>query len=676
MHHPRTLLAAATLGLLAALPALAAQGDVSSIGLRDFNRNGKIDRAVITFANPSLSTWMVRGTSGFGVTYKGTPIAVSDVFVDSSADPAVLEVVLDENDSNLSVDTSSKDFEVSYRRVGIASGVSDGTNEISPIASGDTGANDTEIDQAAPILISSTPEPGTVDYLRAEALTLSFSEPVRSDSLVPSSMLNPGGWLLTLVGDGHTVMVQHDAYPRASNESFGIAAKDLAGNALVTDAFPNPFTFQTSSDNSPNTRVDPVFVLTSPLESTTLVAGEPTLLAWYTNVPTASTVKLSYSLNAGRTWQTIATVPAAQKGYVWYPPSLPGALQFKAEARDASNVFISNSVVRPVFVSGTANVAPLRSVSSAEISGLTATSATLSIRLDRTPSSASFSCNNGTLTASVSVAGDRPARLSASLTNLTAGTSYVCAFHVTDASGAALDLAVPTFLAGVDTSAPELVAPTVIDQFDAAGTARLSWTTNEASTASVSYGAYLNYGSTASATLLSTSHSVTLTGLVPGKMHQARITSIDALGNAGVSKDYYFVFLRENDLIKGAGQAVYWYKDGKRSAFPNLDTYRSYFGNDFSKVVRVPDTQLGTLTLGANVKMKAGAYLIKIQSDPKTYAVEPNGALRWIQTEAQAKALYGSAWAARVRDVDVSLFTDYMIGAPLEGSEKPAGYNG
>ena len=158
MHHPRTLLAAATLGLLAALPALAAPGDVSSIGLRDFNRNGKIDRAVITLANPSLSTWAVHGISGFGVTYKGTPIAVSDVFVDSSADPAVLEVVLDENDSNLPVDTSSKDFEVTYRRVGATSGVSDGTNELSPIASGDTSANDTEIDQAAPILISSTPD--------------------------------------------------------------------------------------------------------------------------------------------------------------------------------------------------------------------------------------------------------------------------------------------------------------------------------------------------------------------------------------------------------------------------------------------------------------------------------------------------------------------------------------
>ena len=74
------------------------------------------------------------------------------------------------------------------------------------------------------------------------------------------------------------------------------------------------------------------------------------------------------------------------------------------------------------------------------------------------------------------------------------------------------------------------------------------------------------------------------------------------------------------------------------------------------------------------MKMKEGVYLVKIQSDPKTYAVEPNGTLRWVQTEAHARELYGDAWAKRVRDVDVSLFTDYAIGAPLAAGERPAGY--
>ncbi|MFA5853892.1 MAG: Ig-like domain-containing protein [Patescibacteria group bacterium] len=667
MQHPRLLLAAASLGLLASvLPVSAASGDVASIALRDFNRNGKIDRAVISFANPSLTNWTVRGMSGFNVTYKGQAVAVSDAFMASTSDPAVLEVVLEESDARLMTDTSATDFEVSYARVGVSAGVSDGSSELSAIATGDATSAATELDQAPPVLVSSTPEPGAVDFLRAEQVTLTFSEPINRETLVISSSSNPGGWFYAWIGEGRTVTVQHDVYQRNTVETFGATVKDLSGNALVTDTYPNPFTFQTSSDNTPNPSTDELLLITSPVSGSALTVGEATPIAWYTNMPAAASVILSYSTDVGATWTSIATVPASQKVYMWYPPRISGALQLKAEARSASNTFVNLSIVGTFTTVGSASVSPLRAVSAVEVTQSTATSMTSVVRLDRTPSTAVFSCNNGALTAPVVVTGDRPVRLSATLSNLADGTSYTCAFALTDAAGASFSLAAPTFVAGEDTKAPELTGAAVVDLYDAAaGTARLSWTTNEATTATVSYGAYLNYGSSAASTALTGAHSVTLSGLTPGAMHQARITSIDAKGNASVSKDFYFVFLRENDLVKGTGAAVYWYKGGKRYAFPNLDTYRSWFGNDFSKVLRVPDTQLGTIALGGNVKMKEGVYMIKIQSDPKTYAVEGNGVLRWIPTEERARALYGAAWATRVRDVDVSLFTDYTIGDPL-----------
>lgn len=668
MHYPRFLLAAASLGLLASvLPASAASGDVASIAMRDFNRNGKIDRAVITFANPSGSAWSVRGLTGFSVTYKGEALTLSDAFMASSGETAVLEVVLDESDARLVTDTSAKDFEVSYRHVGLSAGVTNGAVELSVIAAGDATSAETELDQAPPILVSSTPVPGAIDYLRAEALTLTFSEPVNRDTLVVDSSINPGGWFYEWVGEGRTVTVQHDVYPRNAVETFGATVKDLAGNALVADAYPNPFTFRTSSDSTPNPSTDELMLLTSPLPGAALPVGEATPIGWYTNMPVAAFVVLSYSTDAGSTWTEIATVPAAQKVYMWYPARVSGAMQLKAEARNANMAFVNYSVVGMfTTVTGATPPAPLRAVSSVEISQPSGTSAAFLVRLERAPAAASFSCNNGALTAPVLTSGDRPVRLSASLSNLVSGTTYACAFVVTDAAGATSTLSASAFAAGEDTKAPELTAPAVIDAFDAAvGTARLSWTTNEASTASVSYGSYLNYGSAAASASLTTTHSVTLSGLTAGAMHQARITSIDAKGNASVSKDFYFVFLRENDLVKGSGAAVYWYKGGKRYAFPNIDTYRSWYGNDFSKVLRVPDTQLGTIPLGGNVKMKDGVYMIKIQSDPKTYAVEANGLLRWIPTEDRARALYGAAWATRVRDVDVSLFTDYTIGDPL-----------
>jgi hypothetical protein len=53
--------------------------------------------------------------------------------------------------------------------------------------------------------------------------------------------------------------------------------------------------------------------------------------------------------------------------------------------------------------------------------------------------------------------------------------------------------------------------------------------------------------------------------------------------------------------------------------------------------------------------------------------VEANGVLRKIQSEADAVALYGSAWAKRVVDVADSFFTNYTIGTPLASGNTPAG---
>ena len=66
--------------------------------------------------------------------------------------------------------------------------------------------------------------------------------------------------------------------------------------------------------------------------------------------------------------------------------------------------------------------------------------------------------------------------------------------------------------------------------------------------------------------------------------------------------------------------------------------------------------------------------MIKITSDPKTYAIEPDGTLRWIPTEFRAVELYGQNWSKMVRDIDVSLFVDYKIGSKLQNGDIPAGY--
>ncbi len=127
------------------------------------------------------------------------------------------------------------------------------------------------------------------------------------------------------------------------------------------------------------------------------------------------------------------------------------------------------------------------------------------------------------------------------------------------------------------------------------------------------------------------------------------------------------------DLIKMEGNSSVYYFDGaKRFVFPNEATYFSWY-SDFSGVVTIPSSELQSYLLGGNVVMRPGTKLVKITTDPKVYAVEANGVLRHVQTEAQAIALYGTDWAKRVVDVPDAFFTNYSIGTPLASGNVPAG---
>lgn len=134
-------------------------------------------------------------------------------------------------------------------------------------------------------------------------------------------------------------------------------------------------------------------------------------------------------------------------------------------------------------------------------------------------------------------------------------------------------------------------------------------------------------------------------------------------------------------LLRGSTTTVYTIgSDGKRYAFPDSQTFRSWYADD-NGVQRVSDVVLAAFPLGGLVTIRPGTFLVKIQTDPKTYAVEPptpgsgqaGGTLRWVPSEEAAQAIYGTAWAKRVVDVPDAFFTTYRVGAPITGSEPPAG---
>lgn len=119
-------------------------------------------------------------------------------------------------------------------------------------------------------------------------------------------------------------------------------------------------------------------------------------------------------------------------------------------------------------------------------------------------------------------------------------------------------------------------------------------------------------------------------------------------------------------LIKGPSYTTVYYlgPDNKRYVFPNDKTYLSWF-DTFSHVKQISDEELIKTPLGGNVTYKPGVRLIKIDTDPKVYAVTRGGVLRWIKTEEVVEQLYGKDWRTLVEDLPDPFFTNYKEGAPI-----------
>ncbi len=119
-------------------------------------------------------------------------------------------------------------------------------------------------------------------------------------------------------------------------------------------------------------------------------------------------------------------------------------------------------------------------------------------------------------------------------------------------------------------------------------------------------------------------------------------------------------------VIKGTTLSTLYYygSDGSRYAFPNEKTYFSWY-SDYSGVQTISDSALAAIPLAGNVVYRAGSRWIKIQSDPKTYVVTPEGQIRWIESESVASGLAGSDWNTMIDDVADTFFVDYTVGTSL-----------
>lgn len=119
--------------------------------------------------------------------------------------------------------------------------------------------------------------------------------------------------------------------------------------------------------------------------------------------------------------------------------------------------------------------------------------------------------------------------------------------------------------------------------------------------------------------------------------------------------------------------AVYFVGDeNKRHAFPNDTVYYSWWEN-FDDVEVIDADEMAAYPLGANMTVRPGTHLVKIQSSPKVYAVEPNSVLREIMSEEIAIDLYGAEWSTRVVDIADGFWGNYSVGEQIAAAVHPSG---
>lgn len=121
-------------------------------------------------------------------------------------------------------------------------------------------------------------------------------------------------------------------------------------------------------------------------------------------------------------------------------------------------------------------------------------------------------------------------------------------------------------------------------------------------------------------------------------------------------------------LLRTSGNPAVYYtlNDGHRFAFPNERIFQSWFSS-FDGVQTVSPEALASSQLSGVVLYHPGT-LIKITTVPKVYMVGTNGELRWIETEAVARALFGASWASRVQDIPDAFFSAYHLGSSIRAA--------
>lgn len=171
-----------------------------------------------------------------------------------------------------------------------------------------------------------------------------------------------------------------------------------------------------------------------------------------------------------------------------------------------------------------------------------------------------------------------------------------------------------TYMAPPDSTAPTVsnVQATNIT----ATSATITWTTDEASSSTVDYGTSSSYGSTATGSGSTTTHSVNLTGLSAGTTYHYKVSSTDGNNNTGQSGDKTFT-------TSNTAPTVSSFSASPTSGTAPLTVNLSASGSDSDGYIAkyewdfdgdgVYDSDTGAIASATNIYSSAGTYSAKVR---------------------------------------------------------------
>lgn len=118
-------------------------------------------------------------------------------------------------------------------------------------------------------------------------------------------------------------------------------------------------------------------------------------------------------------------------------------------------------------------------------------------------------------------------------------------------------------------------------------------------------------------------------------------------------------------LLKCSGEADVYSVTSSNTLkrFPNEETFYAW-GHSFADVRTISCGRLDDYRVSGTWTYERAEYLVKFRGQPAVFTLDNGQYLRLIPNEATARAMYGSRWTSRVREVSASTMGDYSYSVP------------